>query len=301
MEQVELETNFSHIQHLKDGVIDLTAGTAAGIANVYAGQPLDTVKVKMQAFPELYRNGVSCFRETLRLDGVRGLYAGTIPALIANIAENAVLFTAYGYCQKSVAYICGRQQATDMTPTENATAGSLAAIFAGLVLCPTELIKCRLQSQRETNPLTKATPWSVCREMYRKQGIRSLFYGLSPTLAREVPGYFFFFGAYETSRYYFTVPGKTKDDIGLTRTAISGAIGGTALWTAVFPFDVVKSRMQITGNGHFGSMLFQIFKNEGVMALYKGLAPTVLRTCLASSSLFVVYEETKKLLNLLFP
>lgn len=27
-------------------------------------------------------------------------FLGTVPALAANIAENAVLFTAYGYCQK---------------------------------------------------------------------------------------------------------------------------------------------------------------------------------------------------------
>lgn len=49
----------------------------AGIANVYAGQPLDTVKVKMQAFPSLYKSGTKCFSDTLRSDGIRGLYAGT--------------------------------------------------------------------------------------------------------------------------------------------------------------------------------------------------------------------------------
>lgn len=32
--------------------------------------------------------------------------AGTIPALTANIAENAVLFTAYGYCQKVTFLSC---------------------------------------------------------------------------------------------------------------------------------------------------------------------------------------------------
>lgn len=67
---------------------------------MYAGQPLDTVKVKVQTFPHLYKNWVSCLKDTYRLDGIRGLYAGTIPALTANVAENAILFAAYGYCQK---------------------------------------------------------------------------------------------------------------------------------------------------------------------------------------------------------
>lgn len=50
--------------------------------------------------------------------------------------------------------------------------------------------------------------------MYRTQGARAFLVGMTPTLAREVPGYFFFFGAYETTRYYLTPPGKSKDEIG---------------------------------------------------------------------------------------
>lgn len=76
---------------------------------MYVGQPLDTVKVKMQTFPDLYRGMVGCFSQTLKRDGVRGLYAGTVPALAANIAENSVLFAAYGVCQKAVAYSTGVQ------------------------------------------------------------------------------------------------------------------------------------------------------------------------------------------------
>ena len=44
------------------------------------------------------------YRETLKKEGVvRGLYAGTIPSLAANVAENSILFAAYGLCQKLVA------------------------------------------------------------------------------------------------------------------------------------------------------------------------------------------------------
>ena len=44
------------------------------------------------------------FRETLAKEGiVRGLYAGTVPSLAANVAENNILFAAYGVCQKMVA------------------------------------------------------------------------------------------------------------------------------------------------------------------------------------------------------
>lgn len=60
---------------------------------MYVSQPLDTVKVKMQTFPDLYKGMTKCLMETLKKDGVvRGWYAGTMPAIIANVSENSVLF-----------------------------------------------------------------------------------------------------------------------------------------------------------------------------------------------------------------
>ncbi|KAG5684872.1 hypothetical protein PVAND_014082 [Polypedilum vanderplanki] len=77
----------------KDGAIDFTAGSLGALAMVYVSQPLDTVKVKMQTFPKLYTSMINCFITTFKRDGIyRGLYAGTIPAVVANVAENSVLF-----------------------------------------------------------------------------------------------------------------------------------------------------------------------------------------------------------------
>jgi len=71
------------------------------MAATYVGQPLDTVKVKMQTFPHLYKNMFHCIKQTVVKEGFfRGLYAGTVPAIAANVAENSVLFAAYGGCQK---------------------------------------------------------------------------------------------------------------------------------------------------------------------------------------------------------
>ena len=59
-----------------------------------------------------------------------------------------------------------------------------------------------------------STPITVCRDLIRNEGVRTLFTGMVPTLAREVPGYFCFFGCYEWSRYLLAKPGQSKDDIG---------------------------------------------------------------------------------------
>lgn len=46
---------------------------------------------------------------------------------------------------------------------------------------------------------------------------------------------------------------------------VAGAVGGVALWTAVFPADLVKSRIQInSSNGTtFITCAHHILRNEG--------------------------------------
>ncbi len=95
-----------------------------------------------------------CFRETFRKEGiVRGFYAGTVPSLAANVAENSVLFAGYGICQKLVGRTVGISDVDKLSVFHNGMAGFCAAFFSSLVLCPTELIKCRLQViKQETSP-----------------------------------------------------------------------------------------------------------------------------------------------------
>uniref|UniRef100_A0A8R1Y4M6 ULP_PROTEASE domain-containing protein n=1 Tax=Onchocerca volvulus TaxID=6282 RepID=A0A8R1Y4M6_ONCVO len=316
MNKSEAEVLRSNIDHIKDGIVDLAAGTVGklflsfhsnslciisddnfegGIVNVAAGQPLDTVKVKMQTFPTFYPKGMQCFESILRTDGIRGLYAGTVPALTSNIAENAILFTAYGYCKKIVAFAVGRSELEDMTPIENALSGSLASIFAAVVICPTELVKCRLQARNEAFPGIRSNPFPICRDMYRTSGLKAFYTGMLSTLYREMIGYFLFFGAYELSRFYLTPEGKSKSEIGILRTALSGGIGGVTLWAAVYPVDVVKSRMQVAGSGSFTNIFRSIVKNEGIRTLYNGLTFTLVRAFWATGCLFVTYENSKLL------
>lgn len=67
---------------------------------------------------------------------------------------NAALFFSYGLCQKGVAKLVKKQNVKKLTPTENGLAGAGAAIAASLVLCPAELVKCRLQAAREMKKST---------------------------------------------------------------------------------------------------------------------------------------------------
>ena len=71
----------------REAMIDIAAGTCAGVAQVGVGHPLDTIKVRMQASGRVMRHGstpppgqlagfgspLGALRTTLRLEGVRGV------------------------------------------------------------------------------------------------------------------------------------------------------------------------------------------------------------------------------------
>lgn len=278
------------------GFVDLLAGSLGGAATVAVGQPLDTVKVKMQTFPQTYPNSIKCLTMTLKTDGLfRGLYAGTTPSLAANVAENAVLFCAYGYCKQAVSMFTGRQ-GKEMTVLDKATSGFFAAFFSSFALCPTELIKCKLQALRETNskPISAT---ALTKSIIKREGVFGLYNGLTSTIAREMPGYFAFFGGIESTKKLLVKYTPLKDEHNPLVPLISGGVGGMCLWLAIFPFDLIKSRIQIDNSKlSLTQMLAKIVKEEGIRTLYRGLTPTLIRTFPATAALLLTIDKTRLVL-----
>ncbi|XP_040859135.1 mitochondrial ornithine transporter 2-like [Ochotona curzoniae] len=258
----------------------------------------------MQTFPRLYSGLVDCFVKTYTHVGLRGLYRGTGPALLAFVAQNSVLFMCYGFCKQFVRTVAGLDKKAKLNDLQSAAAGSFASAFAALALCPTELVKCRLQTMHELEMLGKITKshntiLSVVRSILQKDGFWGFYHGLSSTLLQEVPGYFFFFGGYELSRSFFAA-GKSKDELGPVPLMLSGGVAGVALWLIIFPVDCIKSRIQVLSmygkQAGFLGTLVSVVKNEGIAALYSGLKPTMVRAIPANGALFLAYEYSRKMM-----
>jgi solute carrier family 25 thiamine pyrophosphate transporter 19 len=88
---------------------------------------------------------------------------------------------------------------------------------------------------------------------------------------------------------------------------ISGALSGLFSKMVVYPFDLVRKRLQMEGHqqhpraelqlrSSWLSCLKTIVKREGFRSLYKGLAPSLLKVAPANAVTFMVFEETKDLL-----
>ena len=279
-----------------ESIRDTLAGVCGGISAVYTTQPLDTTKVKMQTFPKQYNSVIGTLSNVFRQEGVRGLYAGSVPAVLANVGESAVAFLAYGRISKVMQNITNCKSHEEMTLLSQGVCGALSGSCASFILTPTELVKCRLQTQYISGRAAAGvptSPFAMFVYIFTKEGPMHLMKGWTPTLLRETWGYFYFFGGYEaTKKLLMTDP----SEVSLWKTAVSGGVGGTLCWGFAYPLDVIKSKVQV-GNQPPIKAMKGIFAESGIRGFFRGLTPCLLRAFPGCGALFVAADYTKLAFN----
>lgn len=73
----------------------------------------------------------------------------------------AVVFMSYGFCEEAVRRARGKAALRDLTVWDHASAGAMTGVVASFVLCPVEVIKCRLQALSTPLSNAKYIPGSV--------------------------------------------------------------------------------------------------------------------------------------------
>ena len=154
--------------------------------------------------------------------------------------------------------------------------------------------------------------------------------GLDAQLARDASFYAFFFGGYEVFTYMFrthvpSMPDELNYFLRYVRIvsdemhihemyvhimydshiyilwSISGGFAGMLGWTLAMPFDVPKTNVQARYDtrvvGSCLPELIRIAKQRGIIGLYSGLAPTLVRAFPANAALFLGVETGKKIFD----
>lgn len=101
--------------------------------------PFDTLKTRLQT-STLYKGPIDCLTQMVRNEGPLSLYRGLTAPVVGAMAENAIMFLAYGEARRML-QTPGQQMPLYMT----AVAGSFAGIVVAHWMTPIELIKCRMQ------------------------------------------------------------------------------------------------------------------------------------------------------------
>lgn len=285
------------------------AGFFGGVCQTYAGQPFDTVKVRMQTATQ-GQGFLRTAMNTFRLEGVRGLYHGTTPALMFGLIENTIAFGANEQLKRHLMARQKRQGRKDAElPLEQlALCGAASGLVHCAFSCPTEVVKCKLQVAN--SPFRG--PIDCLTSTLRTQGIAGLYAGFTPFVLREVPFYLCFFATYEVLCGKFQNRGvaagqapRTRDSLSAAEVICAGGLAGMVGWSGVQPFDTAMVRMQ-TGQGaggECGSFLQTcgaIYRSGGWRGFFPGWIPAMMRAFPANAALFVGFEGARRGLNSVF-
>ncbi|KAG3118468.1 hypothetical protein PI124_g3502 [Phytophthora idaei] len=290
-------------------------GAVGGMTAALITSPLEVVKTRLQI-----RGGSGSFgtqttfgvmRSIGRTESVYGLWRGISPTLVGVIPARAIYFGSYStFKEKLASYGLNGRLYNFLSA---AGAGSLSATLC----CPIWVVKTRLQlmpahamtaattrrnvlsvgfAEIETAVAAKARPQfssvrQVALDMYRKEGPRAFFRGLSAS----------YWGISE-SAIQFALYEECKDHIEEpTNLKYFLAAGACKLLASVctYPHEVVRTRMRdqrapLDSNElKYKSMIqsiIKIYKEEGRRGLYSGMPAHLMRVVPNAAILFMVVE-----------
>ncbi len=285
-------------------VVDFLAGIAGGCAGVLAGHPLDTVKVRLQnqhGSHTFYRGTWHCIAQTVRHEGLFGLYKGMSSPLIGVAVINSILFGVYGW---SMALM--HQDQSKPTLPAMFVAGSISGAVNCIICCPMELVKIRLQNQSKPPdpkyPHYKGPIDCIQQIMKHERGARGLFTGMHATFWRDSPSYGVYFASYEMLSRLMLPNGLDTDHYTL-RVLTAGGLAGVVGWMSTYPVDVVKTRLQSVEQSitkEYSGMTHcfkEIIRKEGYRALFAGGWATCVRAFPTNAATFYAFSLVKSWMN----
>ncbi|TKX23096.1 putative mitochondrial carrier protein 7 [Elsinoe australis] len=203
--------------------VHLLAAANAGIITGTATNPIWLVKTRLQldkATAEKkgvgldgrkYRNALDCTIQTVRTEGIRGLYRG-LTASYLGVTESTLQWVLYEQMKGSLARREARLTASGKPRTSWDEAvdwfGKLGAaggakFIAALATYPHEVVRTRLRQAPVTTdatgrPQLKYTGLVQCFKLiFKEEGMAALYGGLTPHMLRVVPSAAIMFGMYE--------------------------------------------------------------------------------------------------------
>ena len=313
-------------------VKDILAGTISGVALTLVGPPR-TIKTRMQCSPQLmqpqmetcvydahfrstrgigawpalnaptvaFRSSWHCFRKTFIHEGLSGFYRGVASPLGLYVVYNSVNWVSYVQCRRALGL---SDRSSDATLSQLIFCGIFCGFTTTTVRAPMDLIKSRMQLQASSGIVLGARGGSAsyhanvfecAKSIIEQGGIGSLYQGTKATLVRQTVGGLAWWPAYELSKPYFI------DSLGSKLGVVcAGGVSATFYWICIYPFDLVKTRMQtdavVRANRTYASMhdcADAILRQDGLRGFWRGLDVMVIRSFPANAALVLSYEHSR--------
>uniref|UniRef100_A0A3Q1JMX4 EF-hand domain-containing protein n=1 Tax=Anabas testudineus TaxID=64144 RepID=A0A3Q1JMX4_ANATE len=173
------------------------------------------------------------------------------------------------------------------------TAGGMAGAVSRTGTAPLDRMKVFMQVHSSKS--NKITLFSGFKQMLKEGGVMSLWRGNGINVLKIAPETAIKFMAYEQyKKLLASEPGKIQTH----ERFMAGSLAGATAQTAIYPMEVMKTRLTLRKTGQYSGMFDcakKILKKEGVKAFYKGYVPNILGIIPYAGIDLAVYESLKNL------
>lgn len=199
----------------------------------------------------------------------------------------AVFFATYDTLKQTLPFAA---------PVTHMTAACAGEVAACLIRVPTEVVKTRMQTS-SYGSLAQGS-LAAAHLVWNMEGLKGFYRGYGTTIIREIPFTSLQFPLYEylklrLARYTGRKPLYAHE------AAVCGSVAGGVAAALTTPLDVLKTRVMLdmrdTTRQDFPSLperFRQIYKAEGVRALFAGVVPRTMWISAGGAVFLGVYEWT---------
>jgi len=251
---------------------------------------MEFVKTRSQ-FGGKRESPLTIIRETLRSQGVRGMYAGCTALVVGNSVKAGVRFVSYDKFKQALADKDGKVSAP-RSLVAGLGAGLMEAIFA---VTPSETIKTKLiDDAKRPQPRYRGLLHGTA-SIVGEEGLLGVYRGLFPVMMRQGANSAVRFTTYTTLKQSVQSRTRAGQTLPGSVTFAMGAIAGLVTVYTTMPLDVVKTRMQsLQARAQYRNTFhcaYRIFTEEGILRFWTGTTPRLARLVMSGGIVFTIYEK----------
>ncbi|BFZ53420.1 hypothetical protein PYCC9005_000443 [Savitreella phatthalungensis] len=193
-----------------------------------------------------------------------------------------------------------------LSPFGDAIAGALGAVFANAVVYPLDIVKTRLQVQRQSNRDNPAKDGSrshpdehyanaldAIQKMLKKDGITGLYAGIAGGLVGTASQNFAYFYWYTFVRDFYTARYPV---ISTAMELVLGAAAGALATIFTIPLSVCTTRQQTASKARRRGLIataLEVINEDGITGLWRGLRPSLV-LCVNPAITYGLFQILKK-------
>lgn len=262
------------------------AGSTAGALEIAITYPAEFAKTRIQ----LSRRSAGLGKQPWPPFG-KAWYAGCTTLIVGNSLKAGIRFVAFDQYKALLKDANG-----NVSGLRTMVAGFGAGITESLLaVTPFESIKTTLIDDRKSGKPRMRGFLHAVPTIARERGIRGFFQGFIPTTARQSANSAVRFSSYTFLRQLAQSHVAPGEKLGALPTFGIGGIAGLVTVYATQPLDTVKTRMQaIDAKSLYRNSIYcaaSIVKNEGILTLWCGALPRMVRLMLSGGIVFTTYEK----------